>query len=350
MGFSPKVTVGLPVYNVEKYVLKSIQSVIDQDYGNIEIIVVYDESSDNTLKVVLECLASSRFPFSVIEKDEAQRGPGNSRNLIIDEFSGDFLYFLDGDDYIEPGAISLMVKEALISDADVVAASHRSLDEMGHGINTFEYPSACYMTGPELRNFIYVNDGYYSVYCWNKLFSAKFIKQKKLRFVNAITEDALFTFYEIQKLGSIALLPQITLNYLVRDSSLTQASIYKDMSAGTAEFILETRDSKYSWNPGVSVEEICSNIDAFMLCYILLVRDAYLSPQISTDQKDGFCNRAFSTPTIPLNRLSTIWSAKKNRLVIILVVKVLSHRQNMFLVRTYHKFKRLKRKLLSPKS
>lgn len=64
---NPLVTIGIPVYNVEKFVANSLNSVLQQDYPNIEILIMYDESIDNSYSIINEILSDSRIPFRIID-------------------------------------------------------------------------------------------------------------------------------------------------------------------------------------------------------------------------------------------------------------------------------------------
>lgn len=339
---NPKVTVAMPVYNVEPYVAPSINSVIDQDYENIEILIVYDISEDNSLQVTIETLKRSAYPYRIIKKNKEEKGPGKSRNLILDNFHGDYLFFLDSDDFLEPFAISLLVKEAIGNDADIVAASHRSVDEVENRINVFQYADKRIFDNSMLKHYVYVKNGYFSVYSWNKLYKSSFLKENNIRYIHDIVEDAVFSFLEIKKINRIVLLPDITLNYLIRSSSITNEIMYKDLSLETARIYLSVRDYKYSSNEDSNeLEDLCSNVDAFLFGYIMTVRNSYKSNCIADQEKLNLCKLAIITPKIPFKNLFQLLYSKKSGLLLLLVVKILPFRFNMLLVKLYHKIRSL---------
>lgn len=340
MHSNPKVTVAIPVYNVEAYLARSINSVINQDYDNIEILITYDVSDDNSLGVVCDALKKGNLPYRIIEKNTEDKGPGKSRNLILDNFEGDYLFFLDSDDYIEPFTISLLVKEALVNNADIVAASHRWIDEDENIINKFQYTDKRTFDNSSFQYYVYVENGYFSVYSWNKLYKSSFLKENNIRYIHDIVEDAVFSFLEIKKINKILLLPDITLNYLIRSSSITNTIMYNDLSLDTAKIYLSIRDYKY-WSNGNSneLETICSNVEAFLFGYISTVRNSYNSKCISDQDKLILCKSAFITPKIPMKYFFQLLYFKKTSIIQLLVVKLLPFRLNMLLVKLYHKIK-----------
>lgn len=338
MSSLPKVIVAIPVYNVEQFVERSINSVIAQDYGNLEILIVYDLSNDNSLKVATDTLKRSIFSYRIIEKTEVNKGIGNSRNIILDNFQGDYLYFLDSDDFIEPYTISLLVKEAIESQADIIAASHQSIDGKGNVLEVFQYREKRIFNNKDFKKYVYRENGYFSVYSWNKLYKKSFLKDNNLRYIHNVVEDAVFSFLEIRNVNKILLLPNVTLNYLINDSSITNAIMYNDLSLEIAKIYLSIRDYEFSVNNSDIVEDVCSNIDVFYFCYIMIVRDSYKSKNISEKEKLKLCRDAFITPIIPLKYLFSLLHAKKKSLLLLLAVKIMPFRLNLLLVKLYHKF------------
>ena len=340
MHSNPKVTVAIPVYNVEAYVERCIKSVINQDYQNIEILITYDVSDDNSLQIVIDTLEQSTVSYKIIKKTKEEKGLGKSRNIILNNFQGDYLYFLDSDDYIEPFTIRLMVSEAVSHDADIVAASHCSFDETENKIEMFQYAVKRTFDNSLLKHYVYVENGYFSVYSWNKLYKKSFLRDNNIKCMHDVVEDAVFSFLIIEKAQKTVVLPDITLNYLIRNSSITNTIMYNDVSLDTAKIYLSIRDYKYSLNESSSkLESICSNVDAFLFSYISTVRNSYKSKSISNKEKLNLCQLAFITPKISMKYFFQVLYSKKASLILLFVVKILPFRFNMLLVKLYHKIK-----------
>lgn len=116
----PRVSIIVPVYNVEKYITSCIFSLKKQTYTNIEVLLVDDGSTDES-GLICDSQASNNN-WIIIHKENG--GLSDARNVGIANASGDYLYFLDSDDLIHPQTIELLVKAALETKADIVEADH----------------------------------------------------------------------------------------------------------------------------------------------------------------------------------------------------------------------------------
>lgn len=117
MAMSALISVVVPVYNAEKYLDKCIQSIINQKYSNLEIILVDDGSKDNSLELCKK-YAESDKRIKVIHKEN--EGVSTARNSGIEVASGDFIAFIDSDDYIDENMYFNMMQKASEYDCDVV--------------------------------------------------------------------------------------------------------------------------------------------------------------------------------------------------------------------------------------
>ena len=111
-----KVSIIIPVYNVEPYVARCIDSVVNQTYNNLQIIVVNDGSIDNSLQI-LNTYNDDRL--QIITKENG--GLSSARNEGLKYVVGDYILFIDSDDWIHLNMINVMIKEAIKTDADIVS-------------------------------------------------------------------------------------------------------------------------------------------------------------------------------------------------------------------------------------
>lgn len=102
------VSVIIPAYNVENYVKQCLDSILNQTYSNLEIIVVDDFSRDNTVSVVRETIKNDNR-VKLIELDK-HVGVSEARNIGLDNITGEYLYFLDADDFIDPNYLETYIK------------------------------------------------------------------------------------------------------------------------------------------------------------------------------------------------------------------------------------------------
>ena len=130
-----KITVGIPAYNVEQYAYESIKSAMDQTYRNLEILVVDDGSTDGT-GFIADKLAEQDARIRVIHQEN--KGLAEVRNVIIDEMTGDAVYWLDSDDYITPDAVAVCAGLMEAADAGIVKTVVKKKEEYLAGIYSRE--------------------------------------------------------------------------------------------------------------------------------------------------------------------------------------------------------------------
>lgn len=121
---TPKISVIIPIYNAETYVSRCIESVLDQTYCNWQMILVDDGSKDKSLEICQK-YADVDNRISVIHQENA--GPGIARNTGIAKASGNYVVFIDSDDYIEKDYFLLLSEH----DEDVIFINVRDVDEYG---------------------------------------------------------------------------------------------------------------------------------------------------------------------------------------------------------------------------
>lgn len=125
---NPQVSIVTPVYKVESYIAECVQSVINQDYDNIEFILVDDCGGDNSIHIAEELLAGSTksgFSYKIL-RHEYNRGVSAARNTAMHAATGDYIFCLDSDDRLMAECISKLAKKAVNDDADIVMCGHQS--------------------------------------------------------------------------------------------------------------------------------------------------------------------------------------------------------------------------------
>ena len=118
------ISIIVPIYNVENYLWSCLDSIAKQTYSNIEVLLVNDGSPDGSGVICQEFVArDSRFRY--IEKENG--GLSDARNVGIARAQGEFLSFVDSDDWIEPTYVEDMYRAALFNDAEVVVSNYKNL-------------------------------------------------------------------------------------------------------------------------------------------------------------------------------------------------------------------------------
>ena len=115
----PLISVIVPVYNGEKHLASTLNSIINQDYENLEIIFVNDASTDNTLNIAEEVLKNSKRRLKIINQKKIS-GVSTARNAGIDASNGKYICFCDGDDLLEKNFVSSLCNEAESTQSDLV--------------------------------------------------------------------------------------------------------------------------------------------------------------------------------------------------------------------------------------
>lgn len=192
----PKVSIIVPIYNVEKYIEKCINSIATQDYQNIEIIAVDDGSPDHSGAVVDE-LAKQDDRIKVIHKQNG--GVSSARNVGIDNAIGKYIMFVDGDDWVEPDYVSYFLN-MITSHAALIGMNVRN-----YGDNKLKgtLPDNFEITAEKAIEWIY--DDHIFVAVWNKIYSRELLK--KIRFSNDIWygEGMLFNIDCLQHVSKVAI-------------------------------------------------------------------------------------------------------------------------------------------------
>lgn len=185
-----KISIIIPVYNVEKYVSRCLKSVLNQTINDTEIILVDDASTDKSYDIIKSFQRMEPKKIKIIHK-EVNEGPGKARNLGLKEASGEFISFIDSDDYIQEDMLEKLYVGCKLYDAEI---SRVNLKHMYKGINvSFLGRNGNYNNGEIINpkeNLSYLLTEFPS--CANKLFNHDFIEKEKFP-ENLKWEDFPFT-------------------------------------------------------------------------------------------------------------------------------------------------------------
>ena len=151
-----KISVIVPVYNVEKYLRKCLDSIIEQQYSNIEVIVVDDGSTDNSREIIKEYV-SGNDKIKYYKKENG--GLSDARNYGVQKATGDYICFIDSDDYIDKNLFE-RIKSYIDKDYDVIKYKIVTVSENGSSIEKHDGPVFDGKTGPEAFNILYASDEY----------------------------------------------------------------------------------------------------------------------------------------------------------------------------------------------
>lgn len=223
------VSIVIPIYNVESYLDRCINSVVLQTYENVEIILIDDGSTDRSSEICDEWAArDSRIV--VIHKQNA--GLGMARNSGIDKARGKYIFFFDSDDYVDTDIVRKCVENAQKNDSDVVIYGRYCVYEDGRiGKGEIKTEKTVYtdeMINNELLPGMFTYDMGFGVSAWGRMYRLDIINENGIRFVSEreiISEDAYFTLEFFPRVTRASILKENLYYYYNRISSLSR--IYK---------------------------------------------------------------------------------------------------------------------------
>lgn len=227
----PKVSIIVPIYNVEKYLDRCINSLINQTLTDIEIIMVDDESPDNC-PIMCDNWAKKDSRIKVIHKKNG--GLGYARNSGIELAQGEYVGFIDSDDYVDPQMFETLYNKCKKLDLDICYAKYCRVFANGTIINEYDENKECYyLTHEEVRTFALNMVGpypgkkfniQYSMSVCRGLFRKALFHKSHVFFVSEksiASEDLLFHIDFLQHVQRIGYLPKNFYFYFVNSSSIT---------------------------------------------------------------------------------------------------------------------------------
>ncbi len=207
-----KFSIIVPVYNVEQYLEKCLDSLQEQDYTDYEILCVNDGSTDGSRKILTEM--ENRFPqMRIIDRENG--GLSAARNTGLKAAKGDYIVFVDSDDWVEPTMLSRLATEC--EGADIVCFACRRTDTNANDILLSEHS-----TGWDYYNRHALEARIVPFVCvWQRCYRREFLTGNNLFFREGILhEDNEFTPRACLKVKSVRVIPDVLYNYRVRPGSI----------------------------------------------------------------------------------------------------------------------------------
>ena len=240
-----KVSIVVPIYNVEKYLCRCVDSLLSQSYQNIEVILVDDGSSDSSGKIA-DAYAEEHANVTVIHKENA--GVSLARNTGIMAASGDYIYFADSDDWVASDAVEKMIDAVLQDHADLVMTGYY-LEYPNEGYTVeFDIPDKqVFSEKQQLPDAILEMEKHNFNVLWNKLFKTAIIRENQLQFTKALStgEDLLFICQYMMCEPSVALIPGKTYHYMRQDEDSLAGKYRKDLYTQTL-MCIQAREMMYT--------------------------------------------------------------------------------------------------------
>ena len=217
----PKVSVIVPIYNVEKYLEKCLDSLVNQTLKDIEIILVNDGSTDNSGQIAKKY--ANKYKDKIIYLEKENGGLSDARNYGLEYVKGDYISFVDSDDYISKNLYSELVKY-MEKDYDMIKFGILTVDLKNNKIIENKSQQFENKTGEEAFDILYKTDKMTEV-AWGYLYKASFWKENNFKYsINMYHEDFGLTPLVILKAKKVASTNILGYYYVQSDKSITRNS------------------------------------------------------------------------------------------------------------------------------
>lgn len=222
------ISIIIPVYNAEDYMERCINSVIDQTYQDIEIILIDDGSNDRSGKI---CDKYQMIDNRVKVIHKENQGVSAARNTGIDIATGDFIGFVDADDYIEKDMYEYLYKIINQNNADIAICNYDNVNDNFHSsLGSYMSKNMIMKSSEAIENVLKTNG--FKGYLWNKLFRVELLKnnQKYIRLDPdiSICEDLLFVCKCISRSKTIVYSPLIKYHYYNNKQSVLRSNFNRN--------------------------------------------------------------------------------------------------------------------------
>lgn len=214
------VTIAMPVYNASAYLEKSLKTALEQTHKNIELLILNDDSRDDSIEVIRRIAEKYQILLTIYNSPK-NCGVGVMRNKAIELAKGDYLYFLDSDDFMSEDCLELMISAVQKCGADLVIGSHVDVRD---GVEHTKIEDPLFFDKPdEFATYAFTKRYGYAGGVWNKLMKTDLLRSNHITFPDyRVGEDVPFIFQLITKVQKVVLLDKVTYKYIIRPGSLCQ--------------------------------------------------------------------------------------------------------------------------------
>lgn len=251
-----KLSIIVPVYGVEKYIDKCLNSLVKQSLKEIEIIVVNDGTKDNSQKIIDKYV--KKYPDKIKSYIKENGGQGSARNYGLEKANGEYIGYVDSDDFVEKDMYKKLYNKAKENNYDIVVCGNYNVSEdyQNKNIDTFINN---YNT--DLENIFF---GKMAV--WNKIYKRDILIKNKLEFKEKVWyEDLAFTLKAIMNSNTFAFIDEPLYDYLIREgSTMNNSNVKRNLE------ILEAFNDILSYIQHNKKEEYFSKIEFLAIDHIYI--------------------------------------------------------------------------------
>lgn len=232
-----KISIIIPVYNVDIYLEKCLDSVLNQDIEDeYEVIAINDGSTDNSYEILLRY---DKIYENLIVINNSNKGVGASRNLGVKIAKGEYVYFIDSDDFLEKDALSVICNEIKANNYDLISWGFNFVNDKGEYL-----ASQCFKEIKNVRELII----YDWPVVWNKIFKREIIVNSKIKFPSSLWHQDLATipFYVLES-RNYKYINKCLYNYrMIRKGNITHSFGTKSYDTFKILDIIKNNSKRYS--------------------------------------------------------------------------------------------------------
>ena len=269
-----KISVIVPVYNVERFIRKCVQSLVDQDYSNIEIILVDDGSPDSSGVIIDELKAIDNRIITIHQKNS---GVSAARNAGLAVSSGEYITFVDGDDWVDSNYVSYFVRLIEESGCDIAMNKNNHTE-----IRSLSRDNCCVVDSEKAIEWIYMGDVFVAV--WNKMYRKKLLDENNIVFNQEIWygEGMLFNVECLQYTDKVAVGEQSVYHQTFNPDSAMRKFNLESNFCGIKSLKLQ----KALWKKSNADIEAAWNFHRY--CFNRSIIDGLVRAKIVADNKEVY--------------------------------------------------------------
>lgn len=209
----PLVSILIPIYNTEEFLPKCLDSIVNQTYSNLQVVIIDDGSKDASLSIAQKY--AKQYPYIEVYHQENQ-GVASTRNNLLNKAKGDYVLFVDSDDWCELDMVDFLINKAIANNADIVTCSMVKNDE--------PFVSNIFLEeiwDQEKAVLEFLRHKIFNGSLCNKLIKTSLLHNLRFHCEIFYGEDALFIWNVLQKVNQVLITDRELYHYRVNDTSLS---------------------------------------------------------------------------------------------------------------------------------
>lgn len=284
-NLTPLVSIIVPVYNVERYLRRAVNSILNQTYKNLEIILVDDGSPDNCPKI---CDEYSQLDSRVKVIHKVNEGVSSARNIGLDNASGELITFLDSDDWVDDRIIEIIVNTLISRKCDAVCVGINIVNGKDDVVRRFEIEKDEVLSGIDVAKKM-LRDTFPYNFCYGKIFKRELFES--VRFPEGrLYEDMATTYKAMSKARRVYLLSEC-LYYYFRDREGNTTSELKSERAAYSYYCgcINCTEFLQFCKSNMTFSDVIPDINYFMSAWSKLCIESAI--KLNREEYEDYCRK-----------------------------------------------------------